>query len=495
MSGTKSRRPTDSFLASVGSVPDESAVIASLAEAEPSILWLDQPNKPDPAPPLVGSIDTDLIIVGGGFTGLWTALQAVEEDPNRSVVLLEAGETADGATGRNGGFCDSSLTHGLENGLKHWPDEMTELERMGKENLSAIVATLSRYGIDCGAELTGELDVAVADWQLGELAAGVEAYRALGIQAELMDGPGTRALVNSPAYRGGLLRPDGTIMLDPARLAWGLRTAAEGLGVQFHDHSTVRSIQRKGTGIEARTGKKSSGGMNEGTATAACAVVATNAFHPLVRGIRRAVAPVYDHVLATEPLSVNQLASLGWSGRQGVGDVGNQFHYYRLTPDNRILWGGWDALYHFGNRVGLEVEYNGDTTRTLARHFLVTFPQLEGIRFSHRWAGPIATTSRFTCTWGTSHAARVAWAVGYTGLGVGASRFGARVALDLLSGRQTERTALSMVKKQPFPFPPEPLRWPAIQLTRRAIQRCDRRDGRRGPWLNLLDRFGIGFDS
>ena len=124
MSGTKSRRPTDSFLASVGSVPDESAVIASLAEAEPSILWLDQPNKPDPAPPLVGSIDTDLIIVGGGFTGLWTALQAVEEDPNRSVVLLEAGETADGATGRNGGFCDSSLTHGLENGLKHWPDEM-----------------------------------------------------------------------------------------------------------------------------------------------------------------------------------------------------------------------------------------------------------------------------------------------------------------------------------------------------------------------------------
>ena len=233
MSGTKSRRPTDSFLASVGSVPDESAVIASLAEAEPSILWLDQPNKPDPAPPLVGSIDTDLIIVGGGFTGLWTALQAVEEDPNRSVVLLEAGETADGATGRNGGFCDSSLTHGLENGLKHWPDEMTELERMGKENLSAIVATLSRYGIDCGAELTGELDVAVADWQLGELAAGVEAYRALGIRANGRPRhPGAGQLTGLPG------RPPTPRRDDHAR------SGPAGLGTQNCGRRTRRPVPR-----------------------------------------------------------------------------------------------------------------------------------------------------------------------------------------------------------------------------------------------------------
>ncbi|MED6328335.1 MAG: FAD-dependent oxidoreductase [Actinomycetota bacterium] len=487
MTVAATRPATDSFLDAVGRVPDEAAVDAALVDTAPSILWHDHPERPSTSPALDCSIDTDLVVVGGGFTGLWTALCAVEDQPGRSVVLLEADETAGGASGRNGGFCDSSLTHGLENGLSHWPDEMATLDRLGNENLDDIEATISRYGIDCGSERTGELGVAVADWQADDLAAGAEACRALGIDAELLDGPATRAVVDSPTYRAGLLLPTRTIMLDPARLAWGLRAAAEKLGVRFHDHSSVRSIRRSASGVEVRT--------DAGLVSARGCVVATNAFQPPVRGIRRSVAPVYDHVLATEPLGAAQRESLGWAGRQGVGDAGNQFHYYRLTPDDRILWGGWDALYHFGNRVGPAVEHNDDTTRTLARHFLATFPQLEGIRFSHRWAGPIATTSRFTCAWGTTHGGRVAWAAGYTGLGVGASRFGARVALDLAEGRRTERTALEMVRKRPFPFPPEPLRWPTIQLTRRAIQRCDRRDGRRGPWLALLDRFGIGFDS
>jgi len=487
VSGDQPRPATDSFLEAVGGGPDEATVDAALADAAPSILWHEHPDRPTATPALDGPLDADLVVVGGGFTGLWTALCAVEDQPGRSVVALEADETAFGASGRNGGFCDSSLTHGLENGLSHWPDEMPTLERLGDENLDDIEATVARYGIDCGAERTGELGVAVADWQAEDLADGVEACQALGIEAELLDAAGTRALVDSPTYRAGLLLPNGTVMLDPARLAWGLRAAAEGLGVRFHDHSAVRSIRASASGIEVRT--------DGGRVRARRCVVATNAYRPPVRAIRRSVAPVYDHVLATEPLTPDQRASIGWSGRQGVGDVGNQFHYYRLTPDDRILWGGWDALYHFGNRVGPEVEHSGDTTRTLARHFLATFPQLEGIRFSHRWAGPIATTSRFTCAWGTSHGGRVAWAAGYTGLGVGASRFGARVALDLAEGRTTERTELEMVRRRPFPFPPEPLRWPAIQVTRRAIQRCDRRDGRRGLWLALLDRFGIGFDS
>ena len=487
MSADGVRPATDSFLDAVGGAPVEAAVDAALADAAPSVLWLDHPDRPPASPTLGGQVDADLVVVGGGFTGLWTAMCAVEADPGRSVVVLEAGETAVGASGRNGGFCDSSLTHGLENGLNHWPDEMPTLERLGDENLDGIEATIARHDIDCDAERTGELGVAVADWQVEDLAAGAEAHRALGIEAELLDGPATRAMVDSPTYRAGLLLPNGTVMLDPARLAWGLRSAAERLGVRFHDHSPVRSIVRSGAGVEVRT--------DGGHVSAPRCVVATNAFRPPVRGIRRSVAPVYDHVLATEPLTTAQRAAIGWSGRQGVGDVGNQFHYYRLTPDDRILWGGWDALYHFGNRVGPAVEHRSDTTRTLARHFLATFPQLEGIRFTHRWAGPIATTSRFTCAWGTTHGGRVAWAAGYTGLGVGASRFGARVALDLADGRSTERTELEMVRRRPFPFPPEPLRWPAIQVTRRAIQRCDRRQGRRGPWLALLDRFGIGFDS
>ena len=463
----------------------------ALADARPAVFWLDRPDRPDPSPALSSDLDADLVVVGGGFTGLWTALCAVEGDPGRSVVVLEAEATAVGASGRNGGFCDASLTHGLENGLAHWPDEVRTLVRLGDENLVGLLDTVERHAIDCTPEHTGELNVAVTPWQVEGLTESAAAHRDHGMEATLLDAAQTRAQVDSPTYLAGLWRRDGVVLVDPARLAWGLRSAAEGLGVRFFDRSPVRSLRTETDGDHPAVRIRTDGG----SVVADRAVVATNAFRSPVRQISRSVVPVYDHVLVTEPLSEAQRASVGWSGRQGLSDVGNQFHYYRLTPDDRILWGGWDALYHFGNRVGPALEQSPATSRTLARHFFETFPQLRGLRFTHRWGGPIATTSRFTCAWGTSHGGRVAWAAGYTGLGVGASRFGARVALDLIDGQETERTGLAMVRRSPFPFPPEPLRWVAIQTTRRALQRSDQRGGRRGTWLSLLDRFGIGFDS
>jgi glycine/D-amino acid oxidase-like deaminating enzyme len=204
---------------------------------------------------------------------------------------------------------------------------------------------------------------------------------------------------------------------------------------------------------------------------------------------------VYDHVLVTEPLTEEQLRSVGWRHRQGIGDAANQFHYFRLTPDNRVLWGGYDAIYHWRGRMGPAVEASEPTERMLAAQLLDCFPQLEGIRITHRWGGPIATTTRFALTAGHRWDRRVAWSVGYTGLGVGATRFGARVALDLLAGEDNERTRLSMVRRPPIPWPPEPVRWAGITLTRRAIADADAHDGRRGPWLRLLDRLGVGFDS
>jgi glycine/D-amino acid oxidase-like deaminating enzyme len=214
-----------------------------------------------------------------------------------------------------------------------------------------------------------------------------------------------------------------------------------------------------------------------------------------VRRPRRYVIPVYDHVLMTEPLSAEQMASIGWAQREGLEDVSNQFHYYRLTEDDRILYGGYDATYHFNNGLKPDHDQKPATHRMLADDFFRMFPQLEGLRFSHSWGGPIGTTTQFAATWGTSHDGRLVWVAGYTGLGVGASRFGARVALDLVFGRRTERTELEMVRRKPFPFPPEPFRWAGVQLTRKAIQRADDNEGRRGPWLRFLDRFGIGFDS
>jgi glycine/D-amino acid oxidase-like deaminating enzyme len=224
-------------------------------------------------------------------------------------------------------------------------------------------------------------------------------------------------------------------------------------------------------------------------------VLGTNAFPSPVRRHRPYTVPVWDHVLVTEPLTDRQLDDLGWSGRQGVGDAGNQFHYYRLTCDGRLLWGGYDALYYFGGDLTARRARNARTEAMLAEHLVATFPQLDGVRVTHAWGGAIDTCTRFSAFWSLTHGGQVAAVHGYTGLGVGASRFGAQVCLDLLAGRRNERTELEMVRRRPVPFPPEPLRWTGIQVTRRALARADAREGRRGPWLRTLDRLGLGFDS
>jgi glycine/D-amino acid oxidase-like deaminating enzyme len=207
------------------------------------------------------------------------------------------------------------------------------------------------------------------------------------------------------------------------------------------------------------------------------------------------VVPVYDYVLMTEPLTPAQLAAVGWQNRQGIGDAGNQFHYYRLTADNRILWGGYDAVYYNGGKITPERDQRAATFAMLATNFFTTFPQLSGLRFTHKWGGVIDTCSRFSSFFGTAHGGRLSYAIGYTGLGVGATRFGAQVMLDLLAGSPTELTRLKMVRRKPVPFPPEPVRSGVIQLTRWSIAQADRNDGRRNLWLRTLDRVGLGFDS
>ncbi|MFD2354916.1 NAD(P)/FAD-dependent oxidoreductase [Nonomuraea ferruginea] len=204
---------------------------------------------------------------------------------------------------------------------------------------------------------------------------------------------------------------------------------------------------------------------------------------------------MYDYALMTEPLSDAQLGEIGWRNRQGVGDGANQFHYYRLTDDNRILWGGYDAVYYNGGLVKPEYEQRDETFVKLAGHFYDTFPQLSDVRFTHRWGGVIDTCSRFSAFYGQAHGGRLAYAVGYTGMGVGATRFGANVMLDLLSGQRTERTELRMVREKPMPFPPEPVRSGVIQFTRWSIAKADEHQGKRNLWLRTLDRMGLGFDS
>lgn len=232
-----------------------------------------------------------------------------------------------------------------------------------------------------------------------------------------------------------------------------------------------------------------------GSVDAPKVALATNVFPSLVRSVRKYVVPVYDYTLVTEPLTAVQRASIGWHGREGVSDAGYQFHYYRLTSDGSILWGGYDAVYNYGGKIRQEYEFRAETYATLAAHFLRTFPQLEGIRFTHAWGGAIDTCTRFSPFWGTAHGNRVAYTLGFTGLGVASTRFGADTMLDLLDGADTERTRLEMVRRKPLPFPPEPLRFGFIRATQWSINRADANGGRRNLWLRLLDRLGLGFDS
>ncbi|WP_435742062.1 NAD(P)/FAD-dependent oxidoreductase [Nocardioides sp. SYSU DS0663] len=440
-------------------------------------LWLDTPDRPDPRPPLHGDTHADLLVVGGGFTGLWTALRAVERDPGARVVLVEADRVAEHATGRNGGFCEASLTHGELNGRTRWPEEYDELHRLGMANLDEIEQTVGRYDIDCGFVRGGALAVATRPHEVEALEPGTDGF---------LDAAGVRAMVDSPTYLAGRFHADENALVDPARLAWGLAAAAEQQGVRIAERTRLESLRRRRGHVEAVT--------SAGTVRAGRVVLATNVFPGPLRRTRWSVVPVYDYVLATEPLTDAQLTALRWDPAVGVADSGNQFHYYRITPDRRILWGGYDAIYHYGRSIAPEHYDRRATFETLARNFAATFPQLEGIRFTHRWSGVIDTSTRFCAFFGTAHGGRTTYAAGFTGLGVGASRFAADTMLDLLSGEETERTRLEMVRQKPLPFPPEPLAWMGVQLTRRALAREDR-TGRRGAWLRLLDRLGLGFDS
>lgn len=312
--------------------PDARLVTASLATSAPAVFWL-QDAPAQAYPTLRGSQSADLTVVGGGYAGLWTAVLAKRRNPGQRVILLEAGTIGWAASGRNGGFCEASLTHGYENGLARWPDELAELERLGEENLEELAHDLLDLQIDAEFERTGFLAVAVEEHQVPWLSDPPE--------AEVFDGPQIRAEIASPIFLGAAWDRHHTALVHPAKLARGLARAAADLGVEVFERSRVLSLDSARSGpVTLQTA--------QGSVTSGQVALATNVFRPLLRRARHFTVPVYDYVLMTEPLSPAQLATVGWHHRQGFGDLAGQFHYSRLTADNRILYGGYDAIYHPG---------------------------------------------------------------------------------------------------------------------------------------------------
>jgi glycine/D-amino acid oxidase-like deaminating enzyme len=271
---------------------------AALADAVPLSFWLDDPSAPVPAPQVTGRISSDLAIVGGGYTGLWTALLAKSEDPELDVVVLEADRCGWAASGRNGGFCSASLTHGLANGIDRFPDEIAVLQRLGHQNLDDIERTVGSWTMDCGFERTGDMAVATEPYQVEDLRRAAEVARDHGEDLDYLDVERVRSEVHSPTYLAGLWDKRGSAMVNPARLAWGLRQACEDAGVRIFEHSAADTIEAAESGagpLHIKTG--------HGEVQTQKAALGTNAYPSLVRRLRRYVVPVYDYVLMTESLT------------------------------------------------------------------------------------------------------------------------------------------------------------------------------------------------
>ena len=400
---------------------------------------------------------------------------------------VEAGHCGDQASGRNGGFASASLTHGFANGQERWPDELGELDRLGAANLAGIAETVRRHGIDCHWEHTGELTVATAPHQVEDLVAYASELRAAGHDVRLLDRGEVRAAVASPTYAAGLWDRDGTAMVEPARLAWGLRQAVLDAGVRVYEGTEATAVERRAGALHVRT--------PQGEVRARQVLLGTNAFPSLLRRLRLMTVPVYDYVLMTEPLSAAQKAAVGWDGRQGVGDASNMFHYYRLTRDDRILWGGYDAVYHYGSRIDRSLEQGRDPPAARAA-LLRDLPAARGpavhppLGGRHRHLHPVQrrSSARRTTDGSPTRSATPA--------------SGSRPPASAPTSRSTCCPARSpsgpgcgWSASEPLPFPPEPLRYAGVQLTRWSLARADERDGRRNLWLRALDRAGLGFDS
>ncbi len=465
----------------------------ALKDAQLRPLWHDPSIMPDAEPPLRCDEQCELLIVGGGFTGLWAALQAKERKPDADIILIEQTFIGDGASGRNGGFLSSSIAHGETNTEAQFPGEEEKIEELGIENITDLLETLERYGIDSRYEETGQTSLAVDSEMTDEMYEEFLEAEEEGEAVTWFDRDAIKALVNSPLIHAGLNHRDGLCgVVDPGRICWGLKKVLlNELGVRIFEGTRMTSVRPLG-----KTGMKAI--CDGGVVNSDKVLLATNAYTSTIAKIRNSVIPVWDYQIATEPLTDEQLDKIGWGkpgSRLALSDYRNMFHYFRLTQDNRITWGGGGAVRYYFNR-GIDRKLMDATERyeQLATEFFEFFPQLEGeVKFSHRWGGIIATSTRFCVVPGVKYGGRLAWAVGYTGHGVSASRFGARIGIELLGYAPSDILDMKLVTSRSLPWPPEPIRWLAVRMTQRALVRADRNGGKRGLWLKFLDALGLGF--
>jgi glycine/D-amino acid oxidase-like deaminating enzyme len=444
--------------------------------------WLDNSAAPEPEAALSNNIQCDLLIVGAGFTGLWAAIHAKEANPERDVVIIESQCVAIGASGRPAAILSASVMHGLANASRLFPTEMDELERLGKENMDGFKATIERYNIDCDIEWGGELTVAVGDEGLPDIESEYKLYTKYGHDAYLLDKEAVQKEIKSPLFHGGLWSKKRSGTVHPAKLAWGLKKAAMQLGVRIYENSPLVSSTHLKPGVLVIT--------PNGTVKANKVLLATNAFAAGSKKITRRVSAIRDRIVVTEPLTDGQMKEIGWQNRQGIYDTRTQLNYMRLTADNRILFGG-RLGYFFNNNTDPKADKTADNFIRLVEKFYNTFPTLKGIKFSHAWSGPIALTTRMAVHYQHYYQGDMIYAGGYSGFGVTATRFGARVGLAVLDKTGIAETKLGFATSLPGYIPPEPFRWIGAKITMYALDTLDEKGGWRKPWVRLVEKMGF----
>lgn len=444
--------------------------------------WLENPDKPTSNIDLDSDIECDLLIVGGGFTGLWAAIQAMEAQSDRQVVLIEHSDIANGASGRPAAILSTSVMHGLSNAQRLFPDDMEQLEQLGKENLDGFAETITRYGIDCDLEWGGEFTVAIGAQGLPEIKREHALYTRYGHDAHLLDKVETQKQVRSPLFHGALWSKKRSGTVHPAKLAWGLKAVAEKLGVKIYENTPFLNSSSTDDCILVSTPKAK--------IVANKVLLATNAFSQVKKTISRRVASIRDRIIVTEPLSDEQMALIGWENRQGIYDTRTQLNYMRLTADNRILFGGRLA-YFYGNNTDPKLDKTAQPYLRLLNSFYATFPMLQGIKFSHAWSGPIALTTRMAVHYQHYHDGKMLYVGGYSGFGVTATRFGARVGLAILDDVDIPERHLRFATSQPSYIPPEPFRWIGATITMYALDTLDEKGGWRKPWVRMVEKMGF----
>ena len=427
--------------------------------------WLAEAGPVDPVPQLEGEHESDVVVIGGGFTGMWTAWLIRDLEPEASVALLEAEICGNGPSGRNGGFANE-MWFSLPALRRRFGDAAAiGVARASNRAVGEIGEFCEAEGVDAWFRPGGYLQVSTTELHDGAWDETVAACRELGAAdaCQPLDAGEVAARCASPLFRGGAFYP-GAATVNPARLAHGLRRRLGEVGVEVYERSRVRRLDEGASGVVIET--------PAGRVRARSVVLASGPALAGVGPLRRRLTLTSSHMLITEPVP-DVLDEIGWIGGECITDSRAMIHYFRTTPDGRIAfgWGGGPVVP--GARLGARVDVNRRLAGEVRKHLRRFFPGLHGRRVEHAWGGPIDVSPSHLPVVGSMPGDRVHYAFGYTGNGVGPSRMVARSLASLALDRRDEPSRLAIVDPPPLTVPPEPLRYVGGTIVRQALLRTE----------------------